>query len=195
MDYKGLDKNQLLKLVDDLTVRIKLVEKEKQKLNQQLNQLTRDGLTGLYSHRVLFDMLKECITQSAQSDKSFSVFMFDLDDFKRVNEMKGHLFGDKVLQQCAALITSCIKDTDIAGRYGGEEFLVILKDTKLSEAINIAENIRLTIEYHYKKKALPITISGGLEEFHQGDRVSDLIQSLDIKLYVAKRQGKNRIVY
>lgn len=195
MEYKRLDKNQHTHVADDLNIRIKLVENDNWEINEKLIQSTTDTLTGLYSHRMLFEILKECTNESEQNEKSFSIIMFDVDNFKRINESKGHLYGDKVLIEFASIIRKHMKASDVAGRYGGEEFMIILSDVTLNEVITVAESIRKAVEERYKAEGIQITVSGGIEQFNKKDRLSEIMLSLDIKLYAAKRHGKNRIIY
>lgn len=119
--------------------------------------------------------------------------MFDIDFFKCINDTYGHQTGDVVLAEVASALKSAVRETDFLGRYGGEEFLVVLPETELEIALNIGERIRKNIEaLSFSEKDLRVTISGGLKEFKQGD-ASDLIKEADELLYMAKRKGRNRV--
>lgn len=118
--------------------------------------------------------------------------MLDIDFFKRVNDTYGHQFGDRVLQKVANTITESIRENDSVGRYGGEEFLVVLPDTEMTHAIFIAERIRKAVEHLDFYENAHITISGGLTVF-QGETIVELIDIVDKKLYEAKNDGRNRI--
>lgn len=175
---------------------------EKKELQLQLEhqnklltlQSTTDGLTGLRNHRFLIEGLNERINAYQCTKTPFCIAMFDIDNFKKVNDTKGHLYGDTILSELASIIKNSIRDHDVAGRYGGEEFMVILADSDLEEAYRIAERIRDTIDKHVFSEDGHITISGGVEEIRNGAGASDMIYAADKKLYQAKSQGKNKII-
>lgn len=155
---------------------------------------TTDGLTNLNNHRAIIDKLQREIANSSINNSPLVIAIFDLDDFKRVNDTKGHVIGDKVLKKTADNIMKSIRGTDHAGRYGGEEFLVIFPGTELDNAINVAERIRKAVEDNINVDELSITISGGLWQY-TGEKMSELVNLADKNLYKAKRNGKNQIVY
>jgi diguanylate cyclase (GGDEF)-like protein len=118
--------------------------------------------------------------------------MLDIDYFKRVNDNYGHQTGDRVLSAVSKLIQLNIRDNDYAGRYGGEEFIIILPDIQLIEAYDIAENVRKSIQnFSFTKKNLNVTISIGLTEYHSED-VKAFVNRADTLLYRAKENGRNR---
>ena len=153
-----------------------------------------DGLTKLRNHRTLMDQLKVEIAIAKMNGGPLSIVFFDVDDFKKINDTKGHVVGDQVLIEIASLIKKNIRETDMAGRYGGEEFLIILPNTNLETAVNAAERIRQAIFSFSFVDDLKITISGGVSEYH-GEGLTELIHSADKKLYTAKKNGKNQIAY
>lgn len=120
--------------------------------------------------------------------------MFDIDDFKNVNDSRGHIFGDQVLIEVASIIKNNIRDTDFAGRYGGEEFMVIFSGTDFATTVKVAERIRYTIEKHTFTGEISITISGGIKQF-MGGSLTDFVHQADMNLYKAKQGGKNQIIY
>ncbi len=182
-------------IVFDVTEKKELmIQLEKQNKLLQLQSST-DGLTGLSNHRFLIEALKKSINDFIRTNKTFCVAIFDVDNFKKINDTMGHLYGDKILSDIASMIKANIRDIDVAGRYGGEEFMVILADTTLTEAYTIAERIREVVEKHIFDDEVHVTISGGVEEIHQGDDVTDIISSSDKKLYIAKNQWKNKIIF
>jgi len=122
-----------------------------------------------------------------------SIAIFDIDNFKRVNDTKGHVIGDQVLVALAAILKKAVRGSDYIGRYGGEEFMVIFRDTGLSIAEKVSERVRQAIESYGFVEGLKITISGGVSQYH-GETMTELIQSADFKLYSAKKSGKNQIV-
>lgn len=119
--------------------------------------------------------------------------MFDIDDFKKVNDSLGHIHGDKVLIDIAAIIKKCIRDTDLVGRYGGEEFMVVFTGADLVTATDIAERIRQAVEEYVFTKGITVTISGGVKQL-EGETLIDFIHEADKNLYKAKRNGKNQII-
>lgn len=154
-----------------------------------------DGLTKLINHRTLMECLKVEISIANMNGDPLSIVFFDVDDFKEVNDTKGHVAGDQVLIEIASLITKNIRESDMAGRYGGEEFLVILPNTNLETAVNAAERIRQAIAASSSfVDNLKLTISGGVSEYH-GESLTELIQKAVTNLYAAKKNGKNQIAY
>jgi diguanylate cyclase (GGDEF)-like protein len=120
--------------------------------------------------------------------------MLDIDNFKAVNDTFGHRAGDEVILSVAHAIMACIRKTDVAGRYGGEEFLVLLPETDLASAKVVAEKIRSTVaQLSFEIKDLAITISAGVAEAQQGESYEAFINRADANLYRAKRSGKNRV--
>jgi len=153
-----------------------------------------DGLTGLYNHRFIFERLEEETAKVTRYERPLSIIMLDIDNFKAVNDTFGHRTGDNVLQSAAHAIMACIRKTDVAGRYGGEEFLVLLPETDLADAKVVAEKIRSTVaQLRFETKELSITISAGIAEAQQGESFEAFINRADTNLYRAKRSGKNRV--
>jgi len=155
-----------------------------------------DSLTGLLNHRTLREALARELERSRRSDAPLSVLMLDLDNFKQINDQRGHQAGDDVLRAVAEIIRDGIREADHAGRYGGEEFLVIFVDSPLTQARSAAERIRERIDALAAEgpQASAITVSGGLCQATPELQVDDLVRLADIRLYQAKRAGKNRIV-
>jgi two-component system cell cycle response regulator len=159
-----------------------------------LKKLTEtDGLTGLFNRRFIFELMELLVRDSHAEENEFSVIMLDLDDFKKLNDTHGHVFGDRVLEVVARTIQGYARGSDIAGRYGGEEFLVILPGTGLEAAAKVAERIRQGVsELKFDIPGVKVTISGGVARF-DGDTPTSLVERADKLLYKAKRGGKNRI--
>lgn len=173
-------------------------KKRNEELLERENKLlavksSTDGLTSLKNHRAIIEELRAAVLAARNTGQNLSVAMFDLDYFKAINDTHGHHFGDIVLSKIAAIIKKNIRETDIAGRYGGEEFLLVFPNTPLSIARSICERIRLEIEAAVFEKGVRITISGGVQDYH-GETTTALIDSADENLYEAKRSGRNRIV-
>ncbi len=121
-----------------------------------------------------------------------SLLLFDIDNFKGVNDCYGHVFGDRVLTEVASRIRQNIRETDVAGRYGGEEFMVIYPGTSLANAARISERIRRAVADQAFESNLHVTISGGIAEY-RGQDLPELIDTADRKLYESKGAGKNRV--
>jgi two-component system cell cycle response regulator len=156
-----------------------------------------DSLTGLYNRRAILGKLHELINRANRYKENFSLIMLDIDHFKGVNDRYGHLTGDEVLEKVAALIRRNIRDTDIVGRYGGEEFIIILPQTNLSPAWVAAERIRSIIEKAEMKdlvgNVFAITVSQGLAGWEWGEDADSLVSRADEALYKAKGKGRNRV--
>ena len=172
----------------------KVMQSELENKNKVLAELSAiDDLTQIANHRSLVNFLKSEILFSNRNDKALSIAIFDIDDFKIVNDTKGHLVGNSVLVDIAGIINSSVRDTDLAGRYGGEEFMVIFSNADIMTASKIAERIRGTIENHAFTDELKVTVSGGLKEY-LGEDLEDFINAADMNLLEAKRRGKNLII-
>lgn len=171
-----------------------------QQANKTLERLAiTDGLTGIYNHRYFRERLEEELMRSLRYNLPLSCALFDIDDFKKCNDLYGHLFGDAVLKEIATRMLQTVRRTDIVARYGGEEFIVIMPQTPLEGAYAQAERIRKIIEekpFTYMGKSIKITISGGVAEVIQNETLSveDLLRIADQCLYKAKRAGKNLII-
>lgn len=176
-------------------------EEEHQQLNMLNRQLTemaiRDGLTNLYNRRYFMQQL-ERYRKSAETDKrKLSLIMFDIDYFKHINDTYGHMVGDEVLRNFSFLLDRFVDDKTIVGRYGGEEFMMLLFDCDNAEAYKMAENIRLQVEksilsYSVKEH---VTISGGVSSLHDDSwDISKLLAVADDNLYSAKKNGRNQII-
>jgi len=154
-----------------------------------------DPMTGCYNRRAIINLIEKEIEQSKEFDLNFSLIMFDLDNFKKVNDTYGHLFGDTVLKGVSKAILNNIKITDIFGRYGGEEFLILLPNTKLDKGIMIAERLRQTVEKITWEHNTVITTSLGVVKGCPNDTLDLVLKRVDDLLYKAKKNGKNRVEY
>ena len=158
-----------------------------------------DALTGLYNRRHLDERLDEMFEHSARLHEPLSVVMFDIDHFKQINDRYGHQAGDIVLTQFAQLLKHVARDIDRAGRYGGEEFMVLLPGTVLDAGVTFAKRARQEVETHqfeYEGGTLKCTISAGVAAFpHPGiHNRQHLVKAADDALYAAKTAGRNRVV-
>ena len=193
----NLSPKKLVKTIDaalDKWTWLQQGKADKQKLERLANF---DALTGLHNRQAILGKLHETINRAKRYREDFSLIMLDLDHFKKVNDRYGHLTGDDVLEEVAALIRGTIRNTDVAGRYGGEEFIIILPQTTLSSAWVIAERLRSIIEQAEMKdpagNVFAITVSQGLAGWERGEDAHSLISRSDEALYKAKEKGRNRV--
>ncbi len=163
--------------------------------NQELEHIsTVNQLTGLYNRHKLDKELETELQRTNRYNRNFSLIMFDIDWFKEVNDNFGHPAGDTVLKEIASIIRRRIRATDIAGRWGGEEFLIICPETGTDGAGELAEHIRSDIEKFHFSIEKTITISAGVAEFVSGETAAQIIHRVDECLYAAKHRGKNQVV-
>ena len=159
---------------------------------------TTDGLTDLYNHRFFQDQVRLCIADCRRYDRHFSLIMIDIDFFKKFNDTYGHQAGDAVLRGVAHTLKRCVRSSDIVCRYGGEEMVIILKDTGFDEATAIAEKICKTIASKPFRIApdtdKQVTISLGVATFPEcGVEPQEMIEFADKGLYAAKENGRNQV--
>ena len=152
-----------------------------------------DELTGLYNHRHFHERLEQEIARGSRFGTTFSLIMLDIDLFKSYNDIYGHLAGDQVLRKIGHYIGSSIRSIDLAFRYGGEEFGIILPEARLDDAYKVAERIRKTIESKTSSRAMPITASLGVANWpNDGVMKEEIIGRADAALYQSKQTGRNR---
>jgi diguanylate cyclase (GGDEF)-like protein len=154
-----------------------------------------DGLTGLYNHVYFLQALRQEVLRSKRHGLRAALLLLDLDNFKQVNDERGHVEGDRVLMKAAAVVRDAVREIDIAARYGGEEFAVLLPDTSRLGAFVVGERIRRRIEERFARGRSLVTISGGIAVFpDDASTPADLVVQADAGLYGAKASGKNRIL-
>ena len=154
-----------------------------------------DGLTGLPNQRAVGDALKRTFAQAATTKAPLALLLIDLDHFKQINDQRGHPVGDQVLASVGATLRSVLRARDFAGRKGGEEFAVLLPDTEIAAALEIAERVRAAIaEISLPGSDVSVTASFGVAGFPDHASTLDRLERLaDAALYLAKRQGRNRV--
>ncbi|PKL35742.1 MAG: diguanylate cyclase response regulator [Spirochaetae bacterium HGW-Spirochaetae-1] len=191
---KPLDANMLMAKIMS-HVRTFLLMSEIENKNKLLGEMAiTDGLTGLYNHNYSYRRLEEEIHKRRRYKRRCSIAMMDVDWFKSVNDNFGHQTGDHVLKTIAAVMKGELRDVDILGRYGGEEFILIFPETGLDGAYIICERVRKRIEMLvFDTEDLKVTISGGVVENDEEDALQ-LVEKADRCLYQAKDQGRNIIV-
>ena len=156
-----------------------------------------DVLTELYNMRYFNEISMIEFERSKRNGRPLCIMMMDIDHFKKINDTHGHGVGDLVLREIAARIKNAVRTIDIVARYGGEEFIILLPDTQLDEASQIAERVRLAVAQspvHHKDTAISLTISLGVVELHQNvENVEELFRRADHVMYSAKAAGRNRV--
>ena len=165
---------------------------EKQQLEEEVQRLSiTDDLTSLYNHRYFFKTLEGELVRLTRQKTSLSLLMFDLDNFKKYNDLYGHLEGDKVLRKIGQIVRNSIRsNVDSGYRYGGDEFAALLIGASVDQALTIAERIRSSIE---QAGFQDITVSVGLAEFKNHFDLEEFVKSADDAMYVAKHSGGNRV--
>ena len=160
-------------------------------------QATRDGLTQLYNVRhfnLLFEA--EFRNESTLKFRTLSIIMCDIDNFKRVNDTYGHQAGDTILREIAATIQSKCRHMDVAGRYGGEEFIIMLSGANALDAAALADKIRIAVsekKFKFGDAVYSTTISLGVAEYYKEKVKSELVERADKALYESKHTGKNKV--
>ncbi|MFO7814202.1 MAG: GGDEF domain-containing protein [Halanaerobiales bacterium] len=175
----------------------KMIEEKNKKLNKiniKLKEISdQDKLTGIYNRRKLDDILKDIHNESQRYNNDFSIILLDLDHFKEVNDNYGHQTGDEVLKEVSSLLLDKIRKVDYCGRWGGEEFLIILPETDLDSAVILAERLRGEIEDYEFTKVGNITSSFGVASYLENKDIREIIKAADDALYKAKEEGRNRV--
>ncbi len=159
--------------------------------------MMRDGLTGLFNHSTITDRLEQELARARRQSSPLSVVMLDIDHFKRVNDTYGHPVGDRVIKSLARLLTQRLRLTDIVGRYGGEEFLVILPDTAAEQALPLVDKLREAFSNLIQLAGptrFSTTCSAGIANYPAWSDPAALKEAADQALYQAKRGGRNRVV-
>lgn len=173
---------------------ISVVTSELEDANKELKRISGiDKLTQINNRLKLDEVLQYELSRSARYGTNLSVLILDIDHFKEVNDNFGHLAGDLVLTELAGILKFCVRESDTVGRWGGEEFLVILPQTSLESALTVAEKIRASVEKMEIPNVEHITCSIGAASFHKGDDCNNLLSRADMALYHAKNGGRNRV--
>jgi diguanylate cyclase (GGDEF)-like protein len=157
-----------------------------------------DGLTDINNRRYLVDFLDRELARSYRHERPLSVILFDIDRFKAVNDTHGHLCGDFVLRDLALRIKTHVRREDLFARSGGEEFTMVLVETSLADAIDVAERVRKSVAdtpFHFEGLELPVTVSLGVASTcgEKGLTAAALLKRADDRLYAAKNAGRNRV--
>lgn len=186
-DYENKGEHYVISFTD--------ITQLKEKSNLLEYQANHDQLTGLFNRQKFNDIFRKEIKRERRYDNSLSLIIFDIDDFKSFNDDFGHIVGDEVLKAIAKIVIDSVREHDTVVRWGGEEFLVLLPQTELEGAKNVAEKIRSEIEA-YESSSIPrkITASFGVTKLSSDDDELSGLKKADDALYEAKNAGKNRVV-
>jgi two-component system cell cycle response regulator len=188
---KPFENEHLVHLVNQCLEKCRTL-KEKEKLEEEVKRLSiTDDLTNLYNYRHFYKTLEYEVARLKRQRTSLSLLMFDLDNFKRYNDLHGHLEGDKVLKKVGDIVNRLIRNhVDSGYRYGGDEFAVLLIGATLDQALPIAERIRVSIE---QAGFADVSVSIGVTEFHPDYTLREFVRLTDDSLYAAKHSGGNRV--
>ena len=188
------------KPIDEIEViaRVQSALRYKQQHDKLKEMASKDGLTGLFNHALLMDLFSKEYKKQERNLGELNFVMLDIDYFKKVNDTYGHTAGDIILKELSDILIKASRNGDIVGRYGGEEFSIVLPETSAENAYKLCERIRATVEsteFYTGKENIRITISMGLYCKEINDNISsdDMIKSADKALYAAKQAGRNRV--
>jgi two-component system, cell cycle response regulator len=178
---------------EELIARLRAAERLSSMQRDLVRLAASDPLTGLLNRRAFFEKAEEAFGQT-NADSRISALMFDIDRFKLVNDTYGHGIGDQVIRKVA---DAAAAESDLAGRLGGEEFVLLLRDTALADALACAERLRTAIaatKLHANGDTVSFTCSFGVDEWTLGETADELLRRADLALYQAKAGGRNRVV-
>jgi diguanylate cyclase (GGDEF)-like protein len=183
----------------EIVARVRSALRYKKHQDQLAEMAMHDSLTGLYNHRLLIELLERELASARRRSQSVSFCMADIDHFKNLNDRFGHQAGDLVLKEISRLFTQGLRKSDPVGRYGGEEFGIVLASCAPDTAAALCERLRRSVENHpfvIHGEEIHITLSLGLAHANPQETVSetDLVHRADTALYRAKAEGRNRLV-
>ncbi|HEX3162719.1 MAG TPA: diguanylate cyclase, partial [Pseudolabrys sp.] len=201
-DYlvRPIDKNEMLARVRTQIKKKRYTERLRDNVQMSIELAITDGLTGLFNRRYMETHLGTLVDQSAARGKPITVLVLDIDYFKAINDSYGHDAGDDVLREFSLRIRKATRNIDLACRYGGEEFVIVMPETDMAVATAVAERLRRRIAtepFAIQKGArhLEVTISIGIAALSGvGDDAATILKRADQALYRAKRDGRNRVV-
>ncbi len=169
---------------------------DRKKLEEEILKLSfTDKLTQIYNRMKLDEVLEREVIRAKRSNQTFSAILMDIDHFKSVNDQFGHQIGDVVLIEVASLLKTEVRAADVVGRWGGEEFLIVAAQSSREGGVKLAEKLRILIENHEFSCPQKITCSFGVSTYEDGCTPSTLVSRADEALYIAKRNGRNRVIF
>jgi two-component system cell cycle response regulator len=200
-DYllRPIDKNELAARVRTQVRRKRYTERLRDNVQQSIEMAITDALTGLYNRRYMETHLAMLVEQAAARGKPLTALVLDIDYFKAINDSHGHDAGDDVLREFATRVRKSIRGIDLACRFGGEEFVIIMPETDMGVATIVAERLRRRIAsegfaIHQGARSINVTISVGIATLDTDDSAASILKRADQALYRAKRDGRNRVV-
>ncbi|GAB1537007.1 hypothetical protein ADMFC3_26380 [Geovibrio sp. ADMFC3] len=185
------------KIESELTEYKKEVAQLNENIRKYRQETITDHLTGLNNRKYMDIKLAEEIVRFGRHGQPFCILLMDIDNFKNINDIYGHIVGDQVIKHLAEVVRFHVRKSDFSFRYGGEEFLVLLLNTDIENAVRIAEQIRAKVEttnFTLKEKSFVITVTIGVAQYMEGESVESLLERADKNLYNGKRFGKNRVI-
>lgn len=190
-EYEAINR-KLYSLGKSIEIKVKKRMREVERVNRKLLDKSKtDPMTGLLNKAALLDAVERLIAN--KPEKEHSILMFDIDNFKEINDNHGHIAGDKCIKALAAATGSNFRSFDITGRYGGDEFIAVLPDTGARQAFAIAERFRKVVD---KTSSPHLTISIGISSYPaDGSDARSLIEAADKGLYISKAKGRNAVTY
>jgi diguanylate cyclase len=202
MQYKLLEKvaevvEANLRLQDDLVVARYRMDEQARELDRTRVEARTDVLSGIDNRKSFDETLDYLLRNFKRSGALFSMILCDIDHFKWINDTHGHTAGDLVVGHVGALLKRCLRAGDYVARYGGDEFVLLLPGTTLETAQNVADRIRLEVEWHnfdvgVNRQRVAITFSVGVASAREGDNAKTIIQRVDRALYKSKQAGRNQ---
>ena len=198
--HRPIDRQELLARVNTQIKRWRYTERLRNNVQQSLELAVTDPLTGMFNRRYMETQVSILVDNASNRGKSLAVLALDVDHFKSVNDTYGHAAGDKVLIELANRVKEQVRSVDMPCRVGGEEFLVVLPDTDMTEAVVIGERLREAIgsqPFNAGEVApqLPITVSVGISGFeNSNDTLENMLKRADDALYKAKAEGRNKVI-
>lgn len=192
----GEKNKELNELNISLEDKVKTRTTELENIRDDFEKLaTTDALTHIHNRYSIMNILSSEISRANRYDSPLSILMYDIDHFKMINDTHGHNIGDKALASLSSLSSSTIRDVDYIGRYGGEEFLIIMPSTLLQDARLYAERLRQTVEDYHFEDIGKMTISIGIVELQKNENIDLMFKRVDNLLYLSKNSGRNRVSF
>ncbi|MFQ5531628.1 MAG: GGDEF domain-containing protein [Candidatus Nanoarchaeia archaeon] len=171
-----------------------LLENMHESISLLYEAATHDEKTGLYNNKFFENILDMEIEKAKRGKQKLSLFIIDIDFFKQINDKYGHIKADEVLARLAKVVMKQIRKSDIAARFGGEEFFILLPETNLEKATKLTSRLKSAIKSDKMLKRYGVTVSGGLTQFKKTDTKKRLKQRVDKALYKAKQTGRDKFV-
>jgi two-component system cell cycle response regulator len=196
---RPIDRNELSARVRTQIRKKRYTERLRDNVQQSIEMAITDALTGLYNRRYMESHLTTLVEQAVSRGKPLTVLVLDIDFFKSINDNHGHDAGDDVLREFATRVRKSIRGIDLACRYGGEEFVIVMPETDMGVAAIVAERLRRRIASEAfaigsGSRTIEVTISIGLATLDTDDNAATILKRADQALYRAKRDGRNRVV-